>query len=896
MKRFGLVAGRGRSHCSLRWEQPPQRRPPGPCRSHSSSRSPWGPIYSRSVMKKYVAAVAVFTLAAVSAGLAAPRALATTQSASALGKVAGTSGHTGVRASLAPPPAASGRGWSIVPSPNPRARTGQLAGVSCSSSSSCTAVGDYTKRFGRTVTLAERWDGTSWSVESTPNPQGAPSSALNAVDCTSSSVCVAVGSSFTHSGTEITLAERWTGTRWSIQSTPNPSSGGGTLFGVSCTSSSACTAVGASNTGTFAERWNGTKWAIQSTPNPAGAQFSLLDAVACTSSSTCTAVGGYGNSSGTLVTLAERWNGTRWRIQATPNPSGAQFSFLNAVSCTASSACTAVGGYGNSSGTLVTLAERWNGTTWRIQRTPNPSGAQFSLLNAVSCTSSSVCAAFGVNANGSGLSVTLAERWNGTTWSIQPTPNRPRASASGFSAVSCPMPSFCMAAGTAANSFSTPVSLAESWNGKTWKIQKTPNLPGAEPSGLIGVSCTRPANCMAVGTTGIDNSPRHALVAEHWNGNGWDITPVPNPPGMASAGGGLESVSCTGTSACMTVGAYVNSSGLLQPLSERWNGTRWSVVPIPHPPGALATLLNSVACTSATACTAVAEAVNASGTWVTMAERWDGIRWRIQPTPNPAGARSAGLFGVDCTGPSACTAVGAVVDSASDPVGPTLAERWNGTKWRIQPTPNPSSPGSGALTWVACPSPSACTAVGASVDTSGNALATLAERWNGTRWSIQPTPNPAGVQGVRLAGVACTSPSACTAVGGSFGTASLAERWNETKWVIQASPNPPGPIYDLMLWSVTCSRPLHCMAVGKYASFAPQLTLAERWNGSSENAQPAAKVSEIPSALGLACLRVQRLIMKGFGAATSTAARFGAKRGPSSKPAWMAFLPQCRGT
>ena len=205
---------------------------------------------------------------------------------------------------------------------------------------------------------------------------------------------------------------------------------------------------------------------------------------------------------------------------------------------------------------------------------------------------------------------------------------------------------------------------------------------------------------------------------------------------------------------------------------------------------------------------------------------------------------------------------------------------------------------------MACPSPSDCTAVGASVDTAGNALATLAERWNGTRWSIQPTPNPAGVQGPRLEGVACTSPSACTAVGGSFANASLAERWNGTKWAIQASPHPAGQIGDLMLWTVACPRPLQCMAVGKYASFtphftatlAPQLTLAEQWNGSTENAQPAANVAEIPAAVGLACLRMQHLSMKGFRAATPSAARLGAKRGPSTTPAWMAFFPQCRGT
>src|SRR5215469_15436441 len=362
-----------------------------------------------SAMKKYLAVAAVFTLAAGSAGLAAPGALAVTRSAgSAVGKVAGTSGHTGVRAPLAPAPAASGPGWSMVPSPNPLARTGQLAGVSCSSSSACTAVSDYTKRLGTTVTLAERWNRTGWSAEPTPNPAGAPRSWINAVDCPSASACVAVGDAFTRSGTDITLAERWDGTRWSIQATPDPSAGGGLLFGVSCSSASACTAVGASNAGTFAERWDGTKWLIQPAANPPSGG-GVLFGVACTSAVSCTAVG-FSNSG----TLAEHWNGTTWAIQATPNPPQGGAG-LSGVSCTSASSCTAVG-----SSNSGTLAERWDGTRWRIQVTPNPSGAQFSFLNAVSCTSASACSAVGGYGSSSGTLVTLAERWNGTTWGSRP--------------------------------------------------------------------------------------------------------------------------------------------------------------------------------------------------------------------------------------------------------------------------------------------------------------------------------------------------------------------------------------------------------------------------------------------------------------------------------------------
>src|SRR5262249_49700269 len=153
----------------------------------------------------------------------------------------------------------------------------------------------------------------------------------------------------------------------------------GTFFNaVSCSPASSCTAVGSftdsSGTGAaLAERWNGTSWAVQSVPNPSGAQSSFLSGVSCTSSTACIAVG-----SSTLGTLAEQWNGPAWRLQPPPSPGPPPI--LLAVSCASSSACTAVGTT-DSSGGGVTLAERWNGTKWTVKSTPNPSGSQFAFLN-----------------------------------------------------------------------------------------------------------------------------------------------------------------------------------------------------------------------------------------------------------------------------------------------------------------------------------------------------------------------------------------------------------------------------------------------------------------------------------------------------------------------------------
>src|SRR5215472_7085382 len=190
---------------------------------------------------------------------------------------------------LAAPASASGTGWSITPSPNPRVPTGLLFWVSCPAADSCMAVGTYVKPSGAGVTLAERWNGHSWRVLPTPNPPRTAVSDLLGVACTAPSACTAVGSSVTTAGASHPLAERWNGTLWSIQATPNPPQGGG-LNGVSCTAASACTAVGGSGAGPLAERWNGTRWSIQATPNaPQGNGF--LSGVACTSATACTAVG-----------------------------------------------------------------------------------------------------------------------------------------------------------------------------------------------------------------------------------------------------------------------------------------------------------------------------------------------------------------------------------------------------------------------------------------------------------------------------------------------------------------------------------------------------------------------------------------------------------------------------
>ena len=217
-----------------------------------------------------------------------------------------------------------------------------------------------------------------------------------------------------------------------------------------------------------------------------GSTSALLNSVSCTAANACTTVGSYVDRSGNEVTLAERWNGKTWKIQPMPNPTGSTRASLSAISWTAK-ACIAVG----SSDASGTLAERWNGKTWTIQSTPNPTGG-LPVLDGVSCTAAYACTAVGGDDSG-----VLAKRWNGTAWTIQSTPNK--GTGSRLRGVSCAAADACTAVGGYTSKTLAGRMLAYYWNGTDWTIQSTPKPRGSYGAALVGVSCTAANVCTAAG-------------------------------------------------------------------------------------------------------------------------------------------------------------------------------------------------------------------------------------------------------------------------------------------------------------------------------------------------------------------------------------------------------------
>jgi sugar lactone lactonase YvrE len=338
-------------------------------------------------------------------------------------------------------------------------------------------------------------------------------------------------------------------------------------------------------------------WGVEANEDPSGVTSIVPGGISCASSESCLMVGSY-TSSGVQSALAKVKSASGWSLATPAKPSGQTLGGFSDVSCTAANSCIAVGGYQTAS-TSSTLAERWDGSKWTIQETPNPSSPTRSLTG-ISCPTANYCMAVGVATEGT-TTKTLAERWNGAKWSIVSTPNVEGYEKNSLVEVACVSSSDCWAVGTSTGSGKTETALAEHWNGTTWSI----NSP-AGVSKLTNVSCASSSSCLA--TT-------DKLLLARWNGSTWSQETAATPEDAKKKVSGevfyvsLKDISCTSASACVAVGEYISkTSPEYRPLVEAWNGSTWTVQSSSVPSGAIGEMwdgLSRVSCLSATECTAI---------------------------------------------------------------------------------------------------------------------------------------------------------------------------------------------------------------------------------------------------------------------------------------------------
>jgi hypothetical protein len=696
---------------------------------------------------------------------------------------------------------------------------------------------------------------TQWALASGANPQS-PNGVIQGVSCQSSSSCEAVGSSQSDLDEPLLLAEVWNGETWTTQSVPRPSGSiSSELLAVSCTAASACVAVGDyglpnGNLLSFAETWNGVNWTLRHTANPAGNQGATLTAVSCISAG-CEAVGYYYDADFNQLALAEVWNGSNWKIQKTPDPTTTNGAQLTGVSCT-TLGCEAVGFYGTDGGKYnAAFAEAWNGLAWSSQTVPEPSdsNAHATNLESVSCVSSAKCEAVGGYDNKSGFLVALTEVWNGISWAAQPAPNPSASNGLELNVVSCVSSNVCAAVGFENYGRSgDSAGVVEVWDGVNWVLQSNPDPGGSAFVALATVSCPVSGFCESAGFD-VNSAGEQTVLAEGTTASGWVAQRAPNADG--NSGAQLAGVSCAKRTACEAVGQY-NVFGAGNAWAEGLTGGSWKLQLAPNPRGGSNSELNAVSCRSASRCEAVGDYLNGVAKSLTLGELWNGHRWTVQRTPNPHGSLASTLDGVSCSSSTNCEAVGQR--------GLThyfvLAEHWNGHSWDLQKTPKARGIDN-ELQAVSCASKTRCEAVGQYTRNSKSGLL-LAEGWNGHKWAVQTISAPRGTQKAVLNGVSCTSANACEAVGSyehGHGVRPLAEAWNGHKWSLQRAVR-PGSSNDFSEFdSVSCTSKNACEATGDHLSFSSfdQFVVAEVWNGHSWRKQNALTPDGFASGASVSC-------------------------------------------
>jgi hypothetical protein len=290
-------------------------------------------------------------------------------------------------------------------------------------------------------------------------------------------------------------------------------------------------------------------WSVVSPPASGPSGFTGVDAVNATN---VWAVGSDG--------LAARWNGSAW-VVSTPPLAGAG---LRGVDGSAADNVWAVGWAGSG-----TLTQRWNGTSWGVVASPNPAGATgaptlygvktFSATDAWAVGSYSTVAA--------PVARTLIEHWDGTSWSIVPSPN-PDADVNLLTDVDGAAPNDVWAIGNVGHETygSTPRNgLVLHWNGSAWSQV---NVPGSVSDGTINFPTLEDVYVVSANDVWIVGRAfswtvfKTVPIALHFNGVSWQRSVFNAAP---NDGAGFRSVAALSSTQVYAVGQIV----------ARWTGAAW---------------------------------------------------------------------------------------------------------------------------------------------------------------------------------------------------------------------------------------------------------------------------------------------------------------------------------
>lgn len=363
---------------------------------------------------------------------------------------------------------------------------------------------------------------------------------------------------------------------------------------------------------------------------------------------------------------------------------------------------------------------------WSIVASPNV-GPGRNILRDVAVLNVTDAWAVGYHVDDFGVyDEALIEHWDGSSWSVVPSPWVVGADSSYLNSISAVSATDIWAVGFYESGFS-PVghTLVEHWDGTAWQVVPSPNDPHiyVDMNYLKAVTAISGTDVWAVGQSehfgGLGGSHTSWTLTTHWDGKIWSLVPSPSP-GYSGAfdpqwTNDLTSVTALSATDVWAAGFYRGDTN--GELFLRWNGSQWSQVA-----GSLGTsTIRAIGALSSLDIWAVGALPFPAGGGLT--KHWNGASWGN--VANPA------------TG----TLTDVAVISANDvwAVGMYQAGHWNGTTWTLSALPVVAS---GRLEGVAAVSANELWSVGSYYNTALNQEQTLIEHYSGSCPTATPIPTP----------------------------------------------------------------------------------------------------------------------------------------------------------
>ena len=306
-------------------------------------------------------------------------------------------------------------------------------------------------------------------------------------------------------------------------------------------------------------------------------------------------------------------------------------------------------------------------------------GSLDNVLAGVSAASATDAWAVGAYYPGSSnVLATLAHHFDGTRWTAFPLPNV-GVQENTLLAVSMPTPGLAWAVGYFVNGKFQQQTLVQHFDGTVWSVVPSPS-PGAQQNILYGVAAITDSEVWAVGGQQDSNGLWHTLT-EHWDGSQWSVVKAAD---AGVNGNQLYAVKAVATNDVYAVGQQAGSGFPNQALIEHWNGGSWSVITGPTDASASALPLGVTATASSVAVAGQQESDSAPYTTYVAAGAPNSLS--LQTTPN-AGSGENDLFAAATATDGSTWAAGWAIDPATGNHNPLALQGVNGL-WSLVPSPS----------------------------------------------------------------------------------------------------------------------------------------------------------------------------------------------------------------